>query len=124
MMKKFLITLLAFAPIFSFAQTNFILKGEVKNLSGDKNIYLIHIEDNQQKLDSALVKNGKFEFNIDVSSPTFAALLLDQSGSDLTNRNSPKDVYRFFIDAGNATLIAEDSIAKATVAGLPIFQEH
>ncbi|MBU0695231.1 MAG: AhpC/TSA family protein [Bacteroidetes bacterium] len=123
-MKKFLITLLSLAPIFAFAQSNFHLKGEVKNLSTDKNIYLIHIVDQVQKLDSAVVKNGKFEFNIKVSSPAFAALLLDQSGTDLTNRDSPKDIFRFFIDAGNATLIAKDSIAKAKVTGLPIFQEH
>jgi peroxiredoxin len=124
MRNKLLIIFLAFAPIFAFAQSNFHLKGEVKGLSVDKNIYLIHIVDQAQKLDSAVIKNGKFEFNIKVSSPTFAALLLDQSGTDLTSRDTPKDIFRFFVDAGNATLIAKDSIAKAKVAGLPIFQEQ
>ncbi len=124
MIRKYLLVLLAFAPIFAFAQANFHLKGEVKNLSKDKNIYLIHVVDQVQKLDSAVVKNEKFEFNITVSSPAFAALLLDQSGTDLTSRDSPKDIYRFFVAEGNATLVAEDSIAKAKVAGLPIFQEH
>jgi peroxiredoxin len=121
-MKKLLIAIAFLFTLSAQAQTNFNLKGEVKNLKTDKSIYLVHIVDQREKLDSAKTINGKFEFNIDLNSPSVAILLLDHSGNELNEKQSPKDIYRFFIEPGNAILTAKDSIAKADVKGLPIFE--
>jgi peroxiredoxin len=107
-----------------FAQNTFNLKGEFTNLKENKNIYLIHVENDAEKLDSAKVTNGKFEFNIALAKPALAILLLDHTGNDLNSKQSPKDFYRFFIDAGNATLTSTDSVAKAKLKGLEIFDVH
>ena len=123
-MKKIFLSLLLQIPVLVFAQNTFSLKGQFTNLPTSKTIYLIHVEDQGEKLDSAKVTNGKFEFNISLASPTLAILLLDHTGTDLTSRNSPKDFYRFFIEAGNATLSTTDSISKAKLNGLEIFNVH
>ena len=120
-MKNLLIAITFLFTLSAQAQTNFNLKGEIKNLQSEKNIYLIHIADQREKLDSAKTTNGKFEFNVDLNSPSVAILLLDHSGNDLNEKQSPKDIYRFFIEPGKATLTAKDSIAKADVNGLQIF---
>ena len=123
-MKKIFLSLLLQIPVLVFAQNTFSLKGQFTNLPASKTIYLIHVEDQGEKLDSAKVTNGKFEFNISLTTPTLAILLLDHTGTDLTSRNSPKDFYRFFIEAGNATLSTTDSISKAKLNGLEIFNVH
>ncbi len=123
-MKKFLLAIALQIPVLVFAQSKFILRGEIKNLNADKNLYLIHIANQQEKMDSAKVINGHFEFNVDLNSPSIAVLLLDHSGNDLQDKNSPKDLYRFFIEPGQANLEAKDSIAKAEVSGLKIFKDH
>lgn len=123
-MKKVLFSFLACLPFVSFAQGDFNLKGTIKNFPEQKNIYLLHIEAGQQLLDSAKIINGNFEFHVPLNEPSIAVLVIDHSGHDLQEQNSPKDLYRFFIDKGNAVLTASDSIAKSTVTGLPIFAEH
>lgn len=122
-MKKLLFAFLLI-PFLSNAQNKFSLKGDIESLKGDKKIYLIHIDGNAEKLDSAKTINGKFEFNIDLNSPSIAILLLDHSGNDLNTKEGPKDIYRFFIEPGKATLNAKDSIFNATVKGLAIADDY
>jgi len=123
-MKKIIFYILLQIPVFVFAQANFSLKGEIKNLTSTKNIYLIRLVNQKEELDSTKVTNGKFEFNIKNASPSIAILLLDHSGNALKEKNGSKDIYRFFIEPGLATLMASDSIANAQVKGLNIFKDH
>ncbi len=122
-MKKLLFALLLI-PFLTKAQDKFNLKGEVKDIKIDKTIYLIHIDGRNEKLDSAKTVGGKFEFNIDLNSPALAILLLDHTGNDLKSQGAPKDIYRFFIEPGQATLTAKDSIASAKVKGLAVADEY
>ncbi len=119
-MRKLLIALLLQVPILVLAQNNFNLKGEVKNLTEGKNIYLIHITDQKEQLDSAKIIKGKFDFSLDLKSPSIAILMLDHSGNSLSDQQAPKDILRFFIEPGNVKITATDSIAKAKVSGLAI----
>ena len=123
-MKKIIFYILLQIPVFVFAQANFSLKGEIKNLTTTKNIYLIRLVNQKEELDSTKVSNGKFEFNIKIASPSIAILLLDHNGNALKEKNGNKDIYRFFIEPGMATLSSIDSIANAQVKGLNIFKEH
>ena len=123
-MKRFIFSIILQIPLIVFAQSSLSLKGEIKNLKTNKNIYLIHLANQQEKLDSAKIINGKFEFKIELTSPAVAILLLDHSGKDLQNKQTPKDIYRFFIEPGEAILTAIDSIAKSKVLGLNIFKDN
>ncbi len=119
-MKKILLGLLLFFPVMAFAQ--FSLKGEFSSTIQNKKLYFIYIQNNAEVLDSAIINNGKFSFNFDLKEPSVAVLLLQHQGNALKDQG-PKDVYRFFIEPGNATLTAKDSIAQAKVSGLNIFKE-
>lgn len=121
-MKKLLSLLLLNIPLLLLAQERFSLNGSISKTNDSKKIYLIHLADQGEKIDSTVVNNGKFAFNIDLNSPTIAILLLDHSGKSLTEPGS-KDIYRFFIEAGKASLQSTDSIAKSTVNGLGIFKD-
>ncbi|MEO5909833.1 MAG: TlpA disulfide reductase family protein [Pelobium sp.] len=123
-MRRIILAFVLQIPILVFAQNNFSLNGELKNSDGPKNIYLIHVEDQREKLDSAKVINGKFDFNIKLEKPSIAILLLDHTGNDLTDKQGKKDVYRFFIEPGKASLNSSDSVSKSKVEGLPIFKVH
>lgn len=122
-MRKLLFALLLL-PFLSNAQEKFVLKGDVKNLKNDKTIYLIHIDGRSEKLDSAKTVNGKFELNIDLNSPALAILLLDHTGTDLNSKGAPKDIYRFFIEPGEASLVAKDSIKTASIKGLAVADDY
>ncbi len=119
-MKKTLLGLLLQVPVLAFAQ--FSLKGEFSAASQNKKLYFIHIQNNAEVIDSAVVNNGKFSFNLDLKEPSIAVLLLQHEGNALKDKG-PKDVYRFFIEPGNASLTARDSVAQAKVNGLAIFRE-
>ena len=123
MLKKILLAILFQTPIFLFAQNNFNLKGEVLNIASSKKIYLVHVENQREILDSAALQNGKFEFNIILNNPSIAILLLDHSGNDLTSQKTKKDIFRFFITSGKAILTARDSIYNSRISGLPIFDD-
>lgn len=123
-MKKLLFIIALQIPVLVFAQNTFSLKGELQNLKENKAIYLIHIANQKEVLDTAKVIDGKFEFNIDLKYPSIAILLLDHSGNDLQSTDQKKDIFRFFISSGKATLTAKDSIVNSKVLGLSIFKEH
>src|SRR6476660_4393437 len=122
-MKKTLLFIFLLLPFLVYAQENFQLKGEISNIKESKSIYLIHVADNREIIDSTVLKDGKFEFNIKVKHPTISVLLLNHSGNALKDRG-PKDLYRLFIEPGNAVLKAQDSIAKAKLSGLKIFDVY
>ncbi|HEX7365928.1 MAG TPA: TlpA disulfide reductase family protein [Pelobium sp.] len=121
-MKKLLFALLL-VPFLSNAQNKFNLKGDIKDSKTAKSIYLIHVDGRNEKIDSVKTANGKFEFNIDLKSPALAILLLDHTGNDLNTKGTPKDIFRFFIEPGKATLTAVDSIKTAKVNGLAVADE-
>ncbi|MBK0382238.1 AhpC/TSA family protein [Pedobacter sp. SD-b] len=121
-MKNFLLALTFISALSAKAQTSFNLNGDVKNLSSDKTIYMVHVVNGTEKLDTTKVINGKFGFSFDLKEPSIAILVLDHSGNDLKDKNGKKDIFRFFIEPGKATLTANDSISKAKINGLPIFE--
>lgn len=124
MIKKILLAILLQAPILLLAQTTFNLKGKIQNIAPGKKIYLVHVENQREILDSTTFNNGKFEFNINLNTPSIAILLLDHSGRDLTSQSTKKDILRFFISPGQASLLAIDSVYKAQISGLPIIKDY
>lgn len=122
-MNKLLLIFLLQLPLIIVAQEKFNLKGEFSSVKEDKTVYLIHIADNQEKIDSAKLNNGKFEFDIALSEASIAVLMLDHTGNSLSSRNA-KDVLRFYIEPGKAVLKSTDSISKAKITGLDILKQN
>lgn len=122
-MKKILALLILQIPFLIHAQENFRLKGEITNLKEEKSIYLVHIANSKENIDSTVVKEGKFEFNINLKQPSVAILLLNHSGNVLKDKG-PKDLLRFFIEPGTAILKTQDSVFSAKVTGLNILEDH
>lgn len=122
-MKRILLAILLQLPLFIYAQEKFNLKGELSPIKNNKSVYLVHISDNQEKLDSTKVQDGKFEFDIPLSQASIALLVLDHSGNSL-KQQGPKDVLRFFIEPGKALLTTTDSVSKSKLSGLAIFKDN
>jgi peroxiredoxin len=122
-MRKLLVFILLQLPYFIYAQEQLNIKGELSSSQNKKKVYLVHIADMQEKIDSAEVFNGKFEFNINLKQPSIAIMLLNHDGTALESK-TPKDILRFFIEPGKAILKGKDSIATAKISGLSILKEN
>lgn len=113
-MKKTLSTLLLFAPALLMAQNiNYTLKGSISNLSKPAKIYLSYRTASSNATDSATVQNGKFVFNGSVAEPVKASLRLAHPDA----AKSSADVLALYLEPGNITVNAADSIHNATIKG-------
>ncbi|GAB3734423.1 TlpA disulfide reductase family protein [Hymenobacter agri] len=122
-MKHFFFSALLL-PALAQAQTeNFVLKGSVGPQAGVSKAYLRYATNNAPVTDSAVVKNGRFEFKGTLTEPTQASIGLSRNG--LTMRKSQDWTRRpFFLEQGTVTWTTPDSAAKAVVRGTPLNDER
>lgn len=123
-MKQLLFILLLQIPVLLFAQDRFILEGKVSSSTDGKKIYLVHLTETEEKIDSTFINKGKFHFSIALKEPAIGVLILDHQGKGLNDPQSQKDLFRLFIEPGKASLTATDSISKSIVKGLKVFEEQ
>ncbi|MCC9138114.1 redoxin domain-containing protein [Pontibacter silvestris] len=117
-MKKILLTALLISPIMVFAQTgSYTLKGKVGSLNSPAKAYLIQAAENGRQTDSAMVKNGAFEFKGTVNSPRKAMLVLDHKGGGLESLRQGADVLEVYLEKGTISFTSPDSVAKAKFTG-------
>lgn len=78
-MKKHLLGFLLLAPGLAFAQATypFAVKGKLGQLSAPAKIYLMR---GPEPLDSATLKNGRFELKGTTNWPSSAELILERQG--------------------------------------------
>ncbi len=113
-MKKTLYTLLLLSPGMLMAQNiNYTLKGSISNLSKPAKVYLSYRTASSNATDSATVENGKFVFNGSVAEPVKASLRLVYPAA----ARSSIDVLALYLEPGNITVNAVDSIHRATIKG-------
>lgn len=113
-MKKTLYTLLLLSPGMLMAQNiNYTLKGSIRNLSKPAKVYLSYRTASSNATDSATVQNGKFVFNGSVAEPVKASLRLVYPDA----ARSSTDVLALYLEPGNITVNAVDSIHRATIKG-------
>ena len=106
---------LACLPAFVFAQEGkYIIKGVLGNYNAPAKVYIQYHIEKKVKTDSAVLKNGAFQFSGTVSGdPVYANLLFNAKGTG-PNYNDYKEVY---LEKGTITVTGADSLAKAKVAG-------
>lgn len=125
-MKKIILTALAISPLLLFAQADsYIVKGKVGTLSVPAKAYLVYAFEGGEKIDSASVLNGQFEFKNLIEDPTRAALILDHQGVGLSKIDQRSaDFLSFFLEKGTTEIKSPDSIAKANISGSLLNDEN
>lgn len=68
-------------PVISVAQQAYTLKGQVGQVEPGAKAYLDRRVNGETFLDSALIKDGRFEFKGTLQSPYLAMLVVDHKGN-------------------------------------------
>lgn len=124
-MKSVMMAVALFAPMVLLAQEKwkgeqaFTIQGTVTALQKPAKVYLNIRRCGDNTLDSAEVKEGKFSFSGKLAEPTMANLYLKVLEPVLSEGQERKscDVLTLFLDKGNITITAEDSISHGVVKG-------
>ncbi|WP_127125384.1 TlpA disulfide reductase family protein [Pseudoflavitalea rhizosphaerae] len=122
-MKTIISALLLAAPAAVFAQQDpaFTIKGKVGKLEAPAKIYLNYRENGNNVLDSAIFKGGAFEFKGTLGGPTGARLIVDHTGEGMKRM---MDMIVVYVEKGNVTVEAKDSVKNATVKGSPVHDAY
>ncbi|MDO7854382.1 TlpA disulfide reductase family protein [Hymenobacter convexus] len=123
-MKKLLYSALFLLPALAQAQTeNFVVKGTVGAKAGVTKAYLRYVNAQKWLVDSAAVKNGRFEFKGAVPEPGRATLVLSHNGTSLAKSKDATKEF-FFVEQGTIAISTPDSATKAVVRGTPLNDEN
>lgn len=121
-MKTIISALLLAAPAAVFAQDPaFSIKGKIGKLEAPAKIYLSYRENGNNITDSAIFKGGAFEFKGTLGGPTGARLIVDHTGEGM-KRNM--DMLTVYVEKGNVTIAAKDSVKNATVKGSAVHEQY
>ncbi|MBB5636186.1 peroxiredoxin [Pedobacter cryoconitis] len=98
-------------------QKGFTIKGKIGSLNAPAKVYFVSHE--TKTLDSAILKNGTFQFKGIVKKPGFADLSLDRYGvgKDNIDLENNTDELTFFLDNSEITVNAQDSLIRGKVTG-------
>jgi hypothetical protein len=112
-MKNYLLGFLLLAPGLASAQSAplFLVKGQVGHLNAPAKIYLVY---GPQVLDSATLRNGRFELRGSNGWPHSAELVLERRGHLREGER-----VSLFISPEPVTVTSPDSLSKARLAGGP-----
>ncbi|MDT3404410.1 TlpA disulfide reductase family protein [Mucilaginibacter terrae] len=122
-MKKILLTALALLPVAAMAQSGtFTVKGKIGNVNAPAKAYIQYRKDGKTIMDSAVVKNGEFEFKGDVAAPSQGYVLLNKKGDAM---NKTRDYQQIYFETGTININnTADSLGTATVSGTPTNVEN
>ena len=122
-MRKALLLILFAIPISLFAQNQYLIIGEIKNIQAPAKVYLYYRQPGQRShIDSTVVKNGKFEFKGIIADTVLAEIYVDYKGINLDdiwgkNNTDSKSIY---LTKGATYLTGNDSACNAELSGTKI----
>lgn len=106
-MNKILVLGLCLLPGFSIAQEQaYTVKGKIRNWKGADTVVLHYSVDNQLRSDTAIARNGVFEFKGTLSQPTLTYI----SHQRPTDPHTVRDASKFYLEPGIVQLEAADSL--------------
>ncbi|WP_025146514.1 TlpA disulfide reductase family protein [Pedobacter jeongneungensis] len=124
-MKKNILSVLSFLPVFAFAQTGeFKINGQVGQVGKPAMAYLSYRLSGKNVMDSVAIENGAFQFAGKLASPVRVQVILDHQGLGLKKLGRTPDYKFVYIESGNIKLSSADSVKKATVTGSKINEEY
>ena len=123
-MNKIILTALCCIPVMAFAQNNnFNLTAKVGEYANPAKAYLNYTINGKPVTDSAAVTNGVFQFSGILGNPIRAQLVLDHEGVGLQKLGRNADVLALFLEKGQITLTAKDSVKKGVISGSKVNEE-
>nr|WP_199076520.1 TlpA disulfide reductase family protein [Pedobacter sp. ASV19] len=119
-MFRILFILFMAMPYLGFSQkTNFIVKGSIGQLSAPAKVYLKYYTGTQTKIDSAILRKGKFELRGYLSDINRAIFYVNTKGT-----GPSREDYRYlYIDKGTTTVNSTGSAKSAVASGTKIIAE-
>ena len=114
-MKKTMLAVLAAVPTLLFAQEDFSIKGNIKDVNAPAKVYLMYVDGGQRHIDSANVDKGQFTYNGIVSEPTQAQMILSADGKPLNQIETP-DMTMLYLSKG-VIKVTGDKMATAEISG-------
>jgi peroxiredoxin len=122
-MKKIGLLLFALLPAAALAQsTAYRIVGQIGHISSPAKAYLEYRQAGREVIDSAIIRNGLFEFSGQIQTVTPAILRLNKAGTPLQKAT---DRQSFFIEPGLIHLANDvDSLGTATIGGTPTNREN
>ncbi|MXV49422.1 redoxin domain-containing protein [Pedobacter sp. HMF7647] len=122
---KVLVPALVLVPSVLLAQQNYVLKGKVGKLNSPSKLFLTYSESGERQVDSALLKDGSFEFKGTVQNITQAALVVDYKGVGIANldRKAKQDVLSVYLANGTTSVTSADSLLNAKISGTKVNED-
>ena len=124
-MKRMILLVLGLVPAAIWAQSNsFTLNGKVGQIAAPAKAYLIYRLADKVVTDSATIDNGAFKFTGTVTDPIQAQLVLDHNGKGLANLGRGADRVVMYLEKGDLSLTAKDSVKNAVFTGSKLNDEN
>lgn len=115
-MTKTLFFSLLLSPAVLFAQKgDFVLKGKIGSLNAPAKLHLMYRINGTEVRDSAVLKDGAFEFKGAVEEPSQAMMVLQHPVPNPDPRE--RDAIIFYLEKGTIVLNSRDSLGKGTFSG-------
>jgi len=116
--------LLFFATILlsanAFCQSGaFIVKGQAGKLNAPASAFLVYRSASGNTIDTAVIKNGAFQFKGTIAEPIQARLYLAHKGEDIKALAAP-DYCDLYLETGTIEVATPDSLNNATIKGGPV----
>lgn len=118
-MKVVLLSLIVFinTQIHSQTKVDFILNGDVSAVVLPvKMVKISYGVDDENKEDSAFVKNGKYQFKGSITEPRMAYLSVTYA-HDTIKQKWPRDFFNVYLDKGTIEVKSVDSVSNLFVKG-------
>jgi len=116
---------LGLVPAAVWAQSsNFTLNAKVGQTAAPAKAYLIYRSAGSVVTDSAAVDNGAFKFTGTATDPIRAQLVLDHKGEGLAKLGRDADMVIVYLEKGDISLTANDSVKNAMFTGSKLNDEN
>ncbi len=112
------LTLLLSPGVLLAQKGDFVLKGKIGNWNAPVKAHLVYRQAGVDVKDSAVLKDGAFEFKGTIDGPSQAMMVLKHATPSPDPRQ--RDMIIFYVEKGTITLTSPDSLQKVTFAGSPV----
>ncbi len=126
-MKKLVVAAICLFPMGLMAQQAFTVKGKVGNLNAPAKAYLNYSVGKTKMTDSAVVKNGAFEFKGKIESPVTASIRIKHDAAPVNpdpKKRTPTDVLSLYLEKATINVTAKDSVKYAKITGSKINDDN
>lgn len=112
-------------PLMATAQDNFyFLNGKFKSTGTAGKVYLSYYKDNAESKDSAIVRNGTFEFKGALDEPFNAYITFVRKELPTPKKGKFRDGISIYLDRGVTTMSIDDSISTAAISDSGINSDY